>query len=56
MFVYVTLGHKATRHFDFSKEYYLMLAWGPIYDGNKHIFYKIFTKAYTCNMTKDLQL
>ncbi|XP_060607883.1 putative ferric-chelate reductase 1 isoform X2 [Ruditapes philippinarum] len=32
MFVYIGEGHTSTRYFDFLKNYYLMLAWGQIYD------------------------
>ncbi|XP_045190938.2 putative ferric-chelate reductase 1 [Mercenaria mercenaria] len=41
MFVYIGEGHKSRKHYDLSDNYYLMLAWGPMYEGtdviSKHI-------------------
>ncbi|XP_060602320.1 putative ferric-chelate reductase 1 [Ruditapes philippinarum] len=35
MFVYIGEGHKAKHYYDLSEEFYLMLAWGPIYHGTE---------------------
>ncbi|XP_045188788.2 putative ferric-chelate reductase 1 isoform X1 [Mercenaria mercenaria] len=37
MFVYIGEGHKLRKHYDLSDNYYLMLAWGPIYKGTEVI-------------------